>query len=57
MEVTQVDLVENGLSGGYHGSRKTRMEVIVMTVARDDSSSLIYNMRMMVRTAWRCCEN
>lgn len=39
--------MENGLSGGRHGSRK---EVIVMTVARDAGSSLIYTMRIMLTT-------
>lgn len=57
MEVALVDLVENGLAGGYHGSRQTRREVIVMTVAKGDGSSLVCNMRVMITAAWRCCEN
>lgn len=40
--------MENGLSGDQHGSRK---EGIVMTVARDDGSSLIYTMRIILTTA------
>lgn len=52
--MAQIDFVENGLHGSNHGSRKTRKEVIVMATARDDDSSLFYNMRTIVATTTWC---
>lgn len=51
--MAQIDFVENGLRGSSHGIRKTRREVI-MAMAREDGSSLFYNMRTMVATTVWC---